>query len=134
MNYTKRCLLASLVCVVVITGCKKEESNPAGGSGGTTGITITVSSGTKPQYSWTGGNVFSLSVMRTSNPATIVWGLSSPNQNAIASPVTHGTGSSLNPMIVETGTSEKSGLTAGVQYRVSVTRLDGTTGYTEFTP
>ncbi len=118
---------------ILVGGCKKDESNPASSGNTSQGINITVSSGTNPNYSWTGGNVMSLSIVRTASPATIVWGLTSPGQNGIASPVTHGTGAS-GTTIVETGMSEKSGLTAGVQYRISLTRLDGTTGFKEFTP
>jgi hypothetical protein len=84
----------------------------------------------QPQYSWDGGNVTSLSIVRTSAPTVVVWGLSTPGTNGIASASRHGT---VPTGAVETATTEKT-LTAGVQYRVTATRLDGTTGFKDFTP
>lgn len=119
-----------------VAGCKKEE-NPANtnnNTGGTTGgtITITVGSGLNPTYTWSGGNVYQLSVVRVSAPSVIVWGAATPGANTIASPVTHGT---LPAGAVQTSFSNtETRLTAGVAYRVNVTRLDGSFGFTEFTP
>jgi hypothetical protein len=118
--------------LLLVAGCKKED-NPADANGdGGSQINITIGSGRNPQYTWGGGNVFSLSVVRTASPTTIVWGLASPGQNGIASPITHGSGAS-GFTIVETAASEKQ-LATGVQYRISITRIDGTTGFKEFTP
>lgn len=128
-----RLISSLLMLVLLFAGCSNDDSNPTNPGTGSNAIAITVGTGTSPQYSWSGGNVYSISIVRTSNPNTIVWGLASPGQNAIASPVKHGTGASMTSMIIETGTAERV-LTAGVQYRVSVTRLDGTTGWKEFTP
>ncbi len=127
-----RIITTAIMLVLLFVGCSKDENNPAGPGSGNNSISITVGAGTRPQYSWSGGNVYSLSVVRTSNPGTIVWGLASPGQNAIASPVTHGSGASLTQLIVETTSTERT-LTSGVQYRVSVTRIDGTTRWKEFT-
>ncbi|MEJ5261862.1 MAG: hypothetical protein WHT45_04215 [Ignavibacterium sp.] len=133
MKNIYRIISGTLMIVLLVAGCSKDENNPTDAGSGGNAISITVSAGTTPQYSWSGGNVYSISIVRTSNPGTIVWGLASPGQNAITSPVTHGTGASLVPLITETATTERT-LTSGVQYRVTISRLDGTTGWKEFTP
>ena len=90
---------------------------------------VTVGDGTTPQYSWTAGDAFSLSVMRSSDTTVIVWGLSSPT-GKISSAATHGT----TPLgIINTAATEPK-LTAGVKYHVSITLLDGKSGLTKFTP
>ncbi len=125
---------AALMFVFALTGCKKDEEPTGGnntGGGGTGGtIAITVGSGLNPSYTWGGGNVYSVSVVRQSNPATIVWGAATPGANGIASPVTHGT---IPSGAVPTSVSNtENTLSAGVAYRVTVTRLDGSFGYTDF--
>ncbi len=107
-----------------------------GGGGGTGGtIAVTVTSGTAPAYSWSRGDVFTVSVTRTADPAVIVWGvLTTPPGDGIASPVTHG--------MVPSGTVQVSmapalemTLTAGVSYTVNVVRENPVGfGFTEFTP
>lgn len=121
------------IAVLAFIGCKKDEE-PTGNNtntGGTTGgtIVITVGSGLNPSYSWSGGNVYQLSVVRQSAPGTIVWGAATPGNNGISSPVNHG---SLPGGAVQTSNTEAT-LSAGVAYRVNVTRLDGSFGYTDFT-
>lgn len=129
-----RIITGTLILILLVLGCSKDENNPTDVGSGGNAISITVSAGTTPQYSWSGENVYSISIVRTSNPGTIVWGLASPGQNAITSPVTHGSGASFTPpLIVETASTERT-LTSGVQYRVTISRLDGTTGWKEFTP
>lgn len=127
-------IIASIV-VLAFIGCKKDEqptSNNNTGGGGTGGtITITVGSGLNPSYSWDGGNVYQLSVVRQSSPGTIIWGAATPGNNGIASPVAHG---ALPGGAVQTSFSNtEATLSAGVAYRVNVTRLDGSFGYTDFT-
>ncbi|MFH0991287.1 MAG: hypothetical protein V1799_14870 [bacterium] len=123
-------LISSIIVLLLIGGCKKDENNPAdAGNTQASQIAITIGSGTKPQYSWSGGNVFSLSIVRTTNQTVVVWGLATPGQNGIASPVTNGTTPAGS---VETAVTERT-LTVGVQYRISISRLDGTTGFKEFT-
>lgn len=130
MNVIRLVLVAVLVALV-IGGCKKNEDNPAdAGNTQTSQIAITIGSGTRPQYTWGGGNVFSVSIVRTANQTVVVWGLATPGQNGVASPITKGTAPTGS---VETAVTERT-LTAGVQYRVSISRLDGTTGFKEFTP
>ncbi len=111
------------------------DDDPTSGGGGATGITITVTTGTAPAYSWTGGDVFTVSVTRTADPTVIVWGvLTTPPGDGIASPVTHG--------MVPSGTVQVSmapalemTLTAGVSYTVNVVRENPTGfGFTQFTP
>lgn len=128
--------IVAATVLLALVGCKKDEeptnSNNNTGGGGTGGtITITVGSGLNPTYTWSGGNVYQLSVVRQSNPGTIVWGAATPGVHNISSPVTHGT---LPAGAVQTSFSNtETTLSAGVAYRVTVTRLDGSFGYTDFT-
>jgi len=126
-----------MVLGLVFMNCSKDkndDNNDMGTNPNPTGIQITVGSGTTPQYSWTGGNVMSISVARQSDPTTVVWGAANPTSDGIASPVTHGT---LPAGTVPTSVlpNPETTLTAGVAYRVSVARISGTaTGYKDFTP
>lgn len=115
----------------ILCGCAEDSpinANNAGNSGGD--FTVTVSDGTTPAYSWTIGNAFTINVVRTANPTTIVWGVTTPGQNGIASPVTHG---QVPGGAIEQAAVEKE-LESGVEYRVSVVLLDGSFGFTDFTP
>jgi len=111
----------------LLTACTDDISGP-GGSGGD--FTISVGSGTTPSYGWSAGPAFSLDVVRTSNASVVVWRIADPINNNIQSPVTHGTRPS---GAIETTSTERT-LTAGVQYRVTVTLADGRQAYREFTP
>ncbi len=129
----------AIALMFIINGCSKSDSNPAssddgssGGGSGSNQIAITVGSGTQPTYTWSGGKVFSVSVVRTSDPNTVIWGIASPGVDGIDSPVTHGSGANMTT-IFETAATEKT-LTAGVSYRVTVSRTDKTTGWKDFTP
>ncbi|OQB38807.1 MAG: hypothetical protein BWY06_01879 [Candidatus Latescibacteria bacterium ADurb.Bin168] len=115
-----------LVAVAAVAGCGSDNATGSGGGD----ISITVSSGTTPDYSWGGGNVYSLSIVRTAAPTTIVWGVVTPASNGVASPTKHGT---VATGVIRSANVEPT-LTAGVQYRVTVARLDGKTGWKEFTP
>lgn len=108
-------------------GCSSDSTSPEGQGG--SAFDVTVSGGVTPTYGWPGGTAHSVSVVRVSAPGTIVWGVAHLQQ-ALPSPVTHGT---VPTGALPTMTSE-SRLTAGVRYRVSVTRQDTRTGWTEFTP
>ncbi len=101
--------------------------------GGTTGIPVTVTTGTAPAYSWTGGDVFTVSVSRTAAPTVIVWGVVTPGADGIASAVTHGTVPS-GAIQVAMPPALEATLTAGVNYTVNVVRLDASFGFTQFTP
>ena len=116
--------------------CGDDDPTGGGGGGGGTGgtITVTVTSGTAPAYSWTGGDVFTVSVTRTADPTVIVWGVVTPGGDGIASAVTHG--------MVPSGTVQVSmppalemTLTAGVDYTVNVVRENPVGfGFIQFTP
>ena len=119
---------------LLVVACGDSGTEPEDNNNNTVNgdFTVTVGSGTTPQYSWNAGNAFSVSVVRTATPTTIVWGIATPGQGNIASPATHGaTPGGAVPTAI--GTVETT-LTSGVEYRVSVTLLDGKTGWTEFTP
>jgi len=116
-----------LVLATMLGACSSEDSTGPDGNGGSQ-FAVTVSSGTRPTYSWPGGVAHSVSVMRVAAPTTIVWGIANPTQG-IQSPATHGTVGNA----FQSGNAEPT-LTAGVRYRVSVTRQDSQTGWMEFTP
>ena len=102
------------------------------GTGGVSEFPVTVGAGTTPTYTWAdnGGQASSLTVARVANPGAPVWAISTPGQNGIDSPVTHGTvpGGATNTVDVEPV------LTPGVAYRARVTQLSGRTGFVDFTP
>lgn len=110
--------------------------NLFGGSGGGSGnLNLMVGDGLNPGYTWGGGDIFELSVVRVSAPTVIVWGIATPAQDGIASPVTHGTvpaGAEKTSGVIDPAAEELT-LENGVQYRVSASRLNGDNGYTEFT-
>lgn len=111
---------------------------PGGGctGDGTTGpsssaITVTAGAGRNPTYTWTGGPVFSVTVARTWDPVTPVWGIVTPGTDGIASPLAHGT---VPSGAVATAMTEIA-LTPGTEYRIAVQRLNGTDyGEIDFTP
>lgn len=118
---------------LAFTGCATDE-NPTGPDGeGGGDITITVTTGLTPTFSWTGGGVNDLMVERTANQL-VVWEIRGPNgTDPISSPVTHG--------IVPNGATKYSyeedediPLVSGVEYKVSVIRSNGTEGWFIWTP
>lgn len=116
-----------VAAAVLLSGCG--STSPSNSSNDGSQFDITISAGTRPTYTWSGGLGFSVSVVRVSAPGTIVWGIANTSQT-IASPVTHGTVPSGS---IASATTELT-LTAGVAYRVSITRADTKTGFKEFTP
>lgn len=132
----KATVLAGLLAIgLTLVGCDDSDDGGTlgGGSGGSPSITISVSGGTTPQYTWSDGDVFSLSVVRTSDPTTIVWGLATPGSDGVVSGATHGTTPTGVVPTVLPGDEEPT-LTPGVEYRVSASRTDSTFGFTDFTP
>jgi hypothetical protein len=122
---------AVAIAAFAVVGCGGDSGTNSNTNGD---FAITVGSGTRPTYTWSAGDAFSISVVRTAAPTTIVWGLASMgNVENISSPTTHGTVGNMTSGTVNTATTESS-LTAGVEYRVTITRLNGKTGWTEFTP
>jgi hypothetical protein len=70
-------------------------------------------------------------VVRPSDPVTPVWGVLTAGANGITSPLTHGT----VPAGATPTAMTENALTTGVEYRVSVGRLNGTDyGEVVFTP
>ncbi len=115
------------VLLLAVAACGGDSTGPSGANGD---FEVTVGSGTKPVYAWNGGTAFSVSVVRITAPGTIVWGIANTAMS-IASPVTHGTVSGSGTVA---SANVEPTLTAGVRYRVSITRQDQKTGFTEFTP
>jgi len=120
-----------MLSALLLAGCNSDSGTNAGSNGGGD-FTVTVGSGTTPQYSWDAGNAFSISVVRTAAPTTIIWGIATPGQSNIPSPSGHNVVPA-GAVPTAVGTAEQT-LTAGVEYRVSISLLSGKTGFTEFTP
>lgn len=116
------------LALLLVGGCSSDATSPGGAQGGSA-FDVTVSGGVTPTYAWPGGTAHSVSIMRVSAPTVIVWGVAHVQQ-ALPSPVTHGVAS--GGALVTASTEAR--LTAGVRYRVAVTRQDTRTGWTEFTP
>ena len=117
--------LAVLTLTVAACGDSPSDTNNTGSQ-----FDITIGSGTKPTYTWSGGTAQSVSVVRVSAPGTIVWGVASTSMT-IPSPVTHGTTPGGGALVTA---STEATLTAGVAYRVSIARNDSKIGFKEFTP
>lgn len=115
-----------LLAATLLVSCKDSTGNNGGSR-----LDIGVTAGTRPTYTWEGTG-HSLSVVRTADPGTIVWGVAGtpPISEGVMSPVTHGTvpGGTIRTVNTEPV------LTAGVQYRVTVTLHNGTNGWKDFTP
>ena len=127
-------LLASMsVTFLVLSGCR--DDNPTGFPGYDFGLGVNVTNRGTPQvsveYGWyEAGNATSLDVVRTSAPGTVVWGIETPGENGLVSPITHG----IVPIgAVQTAALEDS-LTPNIQYRATVRLLDGRSSVLDFTP
>lgn len=104
-------------------------------TGGAT-LTVEVSAGTTPTYTFTGSPVRDVSVVRVNNPedpadVTPVWVATAVDVDAINSPVVHGP---LPAGATVLTVNAEPVLTAGQLYRVSVVKLNGEFGFAEFTP
>jgi hypothetical protein len=102
-----------------------------GNNNGDSDFAVHASGGTTPVFTWDGGAAHSVAVVLASNPADIKWAAAFVGTtDGIASGVTYGE--------VPDGSVQAvapAALQAGVTYRVSVARADGTTvGWVEFTP
>ena len=141
--FVVRLITLVLPCLLWAAGCGQDENlNPniiEGAAGGS--ALLHVSDGnpiSKPLYSWSditnpidSNTAMQIQVARTSELDTTVWGVisSDPNQNLIQSPWPHGTStSSVAPTI-----NTEPDLQTNIEYRVTVTKVDGTFGYREFT-
>lgn len=124
----RRFTITTLAVAALLGGCTDEILNGDNGSGGD--FAISVSGGTRPNYSWTAGPAFEIAVARTSNLSVVVWRVADVNDQAIASPVRHGV---VPAGAIETVASERV-LSPGVQYRVSIRLADGSSAYRDFIP
>lgn len=142
-------LLASFLVAMALSGClglsDGRELIPAEASG-TPATYIQVSTGLKPTYSWLVGNISSLFIVRVADPLNPVWVVNSQGAtDTIPSPIKHGQ-TFANPSF-QTTTPTEPELTAGVEYRVTITTQggfkqysvsfippDGTTGIPATTP
>ncbi len=142
-------LLVYLCIPMVLSGClglsNGDELIPAEASGAPTNY-IQVGTGTKPTYSWQVGNISQLFVVRVDDPLNPVWGVNSIGAtDIIASPITHG--QDITDPNLQTISTTETTLTAGVEYRVTITTQggfkqysvnfyppDGTTGIPTTTP
>lgn len=121
--------LRYLACVAaaLVLACGADESPPFGGFGGGGADTIQMVPGTQPTYGWNGGNADTIDVARTTDLSTPVWRAVSVDLDGIASGVTHGTTGADRSVKVSTETV----LTSGIQYRVRVVRLSGSSAITK---
>ena len=83
---------------------------------------------------WSAGDGFSVTVVRTPAATAPVWGIASPGSELISSAVTHGTVPTVSGSLITVTAVTETPLTAGTQYRVTISRLNGDTGFIEFTP
>jgi hypothetical protein len=124
-----RHFLIGLAAIAAI-GCS--DSTGLGGENSGGDFSIGVSSGTTPQYSWSGGDANNVRVYRAASPLVPVWHVSDPNTAApnMTSPVRHGT--------VPAGAQQQTGtelvLAAGVEYRVEITLTGGMSAFRVFRP
>jgi len=128
MHIRQTFTIISILSAFLFTACST-KNNPTGSSANGD-FEVTVGNGTKPEYSWSVGKAFSVSVVRTADPTVIVWGIATPGQSNIASPTLHG----VTPQGALPSVQTEITLSSGIEYRVSVTLLDGKTGYTDFKP
>ena len=132
--YRFRTLAVAVALVVIVSlGCGDSSNTTGSGSSGSA-FTVTAGSGTTPTYTWSAGDGFSVTVVRTSAATIPVWGIASPGSELISSAVTHGTVPSVSGGLITTTAVTETTLTAGPQYRVTISRLNGDTGFIEFTP
>lgn len=117
----------AMLAAAAALSCTDLPLDEGGGSGGD--FDIGVSSGTTPSYSWSGGNAFEVSVVRTSDQTVIVWGVASTAQN-LSSPVRHGT----TPSGAVQLANREPALSPGTQYRVTVKLANGDRAFRDFRP
>ena len=127
--------LAAVSCAMVL-GCSSDETNPSDAPPVCTGpVTIAVSSGTSPSFSWT--PACHLFFVNVELGATDQWTIISDSTNAIAPPVRYG----IVPAGAQQSSSDVTPLQAGQTYDVNLAywsgpgAQDGTLiGSQDFTP
>jgi len=123
MSKTRSLLFTALAAGAVLA-CEDAGLGP-NGSGGD--FTISVGSGLNPTYSWSAGPAFEVSVFRA-NGVTPAWVVADPLNEAIQSPVTHGTVPGNATELVDNETT----LESGVRYEVTVKLANGDEAFREF--
>lgn len=93
-------------------------------------FTVVAGSGLQPEYSWNGGPVSTITVVRTAAPGVVIWGLSAGATDRITSPRRH---ASSDPAFIPLGGQEPT-LSPGVEYRVRVERATGAIAVAIFRP
>jgi hypothetical protein len=107
-------LWAAVSCAMLL-GCSSDGTDPGDAPAACTGpVTISVSSGTTPSFSWT--PACSLFFVNVELGATDQWSIISDSTNAIAPPVRYG----VVPAGAEQSTSEVTPLQAGQTYDVNL--------------
>ena len=89
----RRLVMLGLVALALIA-CQDSGVSTGGLIGGkrpANSFIVVVGPGAEPRFSWTGGQAYSVSVVRTSDPTTVIWGIATPDRDGISSGVTHGT-------------------------------------------
>jgi len=110
------------ICVVLllVMGCKKEDSNPSGSGSFSGTVQVSVSSGTTPTFSWTPAIKVFFVLVESDTSGADLWGIISDSTNAIGSPVTYG--------VTPNGARELKSpatLTQGVAYKVILFQWTG---------
>ena len=107
-------VLAALSCAMLM-GCSSDGTDPGDAPPACTGpVTISVSSGTSPSFSWT--PACSLFFVNVELGPTDQWSVISDSTNAIAPPVQYG----VVPAGAQQSTSEVAPLQAGQTYDVNL--------------
>ena len=117
------------VLLLLTTGC--DGGNPAGvvlAGGGNGSLTMTVSGGTTPTFSWTGGRARSLTVQSASGE--VFWQIEALSlQEGFASPAQHGA----TPVGARVVTTARP-LQPGVVHTATLVSVNGTQTLRTFTP
>jgi hypothetical protein len=123
-------LAAIAATAAIFAGCTDIYGNDDGNGNGD--FTVSVSTGTQPNYSWNGGPAFRVDVVPVANPLVPVWAIASPNPNTltISSPLRHGNVPTGMILLV----NDEPTLRAGVNYRVTITLPDNSRASTNFRP
>ena len=105
-------ILLGLTLAASVTGCGEPDNCES---------SITVSRGVRPTYRFTGGPVNALSIARAADPENIVWGLATPDADAVESPIVH---AGVPDKTLQTAQGERS-LVGGERYNARIQRESG---------
>jgi hypothetical protein len=121
-------IAVAALAAAMFAACGGNGSGSTGPGGGT--VVVAASTGTTPNYTWSGPTAVTIDVVRASSPSVAVWEISSPMSRNIPSGTQHGTVPAGSQLTANT----EPVLTAGIKYRVTVALVDGTSGSVDFTP